>query len=54
MSVQAEDYQSARKTVAAVPDIRTERIGSIQARIAAGTYNIAPKDIAAKIFQGLE
>ena len=54
MSTQAEDYQIARKALVALPDIRSDKVGSIITKINAGEYNVSSRDIAAKILKGLE
>ena len=52
LSAQAGDYQTARVAIANAPDIRTELVSGIQARLNAGTYNVSANDVAARIFQG--
>ena len=52
LSAQASDYQFARRAVANTPDIREDLVSQIQSRIAAGTYNVSPQDVASRIFQG--
>lgn len=54
LSAQASDFQLAMKAVANAPDVREDLTNQIQARIAAGNYNVSPHDVAARIFHGLE
>ena len=54
LSTQAEDYQVARKALANVPDVRTDRINQIKSRIDSGEYQVTAFDIASKILQGLD
>ena len=48
-SNQAEDYKTARKAVAATPDIRVDLVNSIKAMIDAGTYSVSAGDVASRI-----
>jgi len=51
LSVQAEDYQLARRAVSQVPDVRSERVDMLQSRIAAGRYSVSASMVADKILQ---
>jgi len=51
LSAQAGDYQTARTAVANAPDIRTELVSGIQARLSAGTYNVSASAVASRILQ---
>ena len=35
------------------PDVRTEKVATLQATIAAGTYNVSSADVAAKLVETL-
>ena len=49
LSVQAEDYQLARRAVSQVPDVRSERVDMLQSRIASGRYSVSAAMVADKI-----
>lgn len=49
LSSQAGDYQTARKAVAAVPDIREPLVGRIQEMLDAGVYRVSAGEVAASI-----
>ena len=53
LSAQAEDYQTARRALAATPDVRMEAVTRIQEMLNAGTYRVSSQDVASSIFQGL-
>lgn len=52
LSDKVADYQTVRKAVAAVPDVREDKVAYFKSRLAEGNYDIDGKDIAAKLFQG--
>jgi len=54
MSVHAEDYHLARRTVSNVPDVREDRIEAVQSQIASGRYSVSASMVAEKILQNLE
>ena len=54
LSTQAEDYQIARKALAGVPDIRSDKVSHFKAMIEDGTYEINPEAIAAKLIGKLD
>lgn len=41
----------AHDVVEASPDVRTDRVAELKARIANGTYNPDPKDVAKKLLE---
>ena len=49
ISLSGNDYIFARRAVSNTPDIRIDVVNRISAEIEAGTYNIASKDIAARM-----
>lgn len=49
LSPQARELQAARATVAAMPDIREEKVAAIRAQIEAGTYVVDGEKIAGKM-----
>ena len=53
LSLQAEDYQVARKAVSQVPDTRSERVNAIKSQIESGQYFINASAIADKILQNV-
>ena len=48
-TVLAGDFNLARRVILATPDIRVDRVDDVAGRIAAGDYNIAAGDLAARI-----
>lgn len=51
LSPQAQELRNAQKALDAIPDIRTEKVEEIKARIADGTYRIDSEQIAAKMIR---
>lgn len=51
LSMKAEDYQTVRKALADVPDIRGDKVDQIKARIEANAYHVNASDIAAKLLK---
>ena len=51
LSVQAEDFQLARRAVSRMPDVRNERIEAVQSQIASGQYSVSASMVADKILQ---
>jgi negative regulator of flagellin synthesis FlgM len=52
LSSEAGDYQAVRKVLAGIPDVRTDRVNQVKAKIESGTYPVTASDVAAKILQG--
>jgi hypothetical protein len=48
-TVLAGEFNLARRAILATPDIRTDRVDDVAGRLAAGDYNIAASDLAARI-----
>lgn len=51
LSPQAQELLNAQKALAAIPDVRAEKVEAIKARIADGTYRIDSEQIAAKMIR---
>jgi negative regulator of flagellin synthesis FlgM len=49
LSLKARRLQAARETLAAMPEIREEKVAAIRAQIEAGTYKIDGEKIADKM-----
>jgi len=49
LSPQARQLQAAREALAAMPEIREEKVAAIRAQIEAGTYKIDSEQIAGKM-----
>ena len=49
ISREALSTQQVRKYMQEIPDVRTERVLDLQARIQSGTYDVSGEDIAEKI-----
>lgn len=45
LSSQARDYQSVKKALNNVPDIRTDKVDAIKAKMDAGQYDVKTSDI---------
>ena len=53
LSVQAEDYQLARKAVARVPDVREDKVDALKSQIESGLYSVSASMVADKILHNL-
>jgi len=51
MSVQAGDYNIARKAVSQISDVRWDRVEALQTQIESGSYNVSPAMVADKILR---
>jgi negative regulator of flagellin synthesis FlgM len=51
LSPQAKELLNAQRALAAMPDVRAEKVDEIKARIADGSYRIDSEKIAAKMIQ---
>lgn len=51
LSQVGKDYQIAKQAVKNAPDIREDKVNSIKARMASGTYTISSEEIADKIIE---
>ena len=53
LSMQAEDYQMARRAVSRLnePEIRQDRVKDLQSQIASGQYSVSAAMVADKILQ---
>lgn len=46
VSSKGQDYQTAKKALAAAPDIREEKVVALKEQIASGSYNVSAQEIA--------
>lgn len=46
VSSKGKDYQTAKKALAAAPDIREEKVAALKEQIAFGSYNVSAQEIA--------
>ena len=46
VSSKGQDYQAAKKALAAAPDIREEKVAALKEQIASGSYNVSAQEIA--------
>ena len=46
VSSKGKDYQTAKKALAAAPDIREEKVAALKEQIASGSYNVSAQEIA--------
>lgn len=51
LSEQAEDYQIARRAVSRIPEVRQEKVDTLQNQISSGQYSVSAAMIADKILQ---
>lgn len=51
LSVQAEDYQLARRAVSRLPDVRQDLVNTLQTQIANGQYKVSADMVADRILQ---
>lgn len=46
VSSKGQDYQTAKKALAAVPDIREDKVAALKEQFASGSYNVSAQEIA--------
>ena len=46
VSSKGKDYQTAKKALAAVPDIREDKVAALKEQFASGSYNVSAQEIA--------
>ena len=46
VSSKGQDYQTAKKALAAVPDIREDKVAVLKEQFASGSYNVSAQEIA--------
>jgi negative regulator of flagellin synthesis FlgM len=51
ISQAGHDYQVAKAAVAAAPDVRSDKVSELKAKIDAGTYTVEPGDFASKLLE---
>ena len=51
LSVQAEDYQLARRTISQLPDVRQEKVDTLRSQVEAGQYWVSATMVADRILQ---
>jgi negative regulator of flagellin synthesis FlgM len=51
LSDQAKDIGELRQSIAALPDVRSERVAAIAAKLADGTYTVRSEQIADKLIR---
>lgn len=49
LSPQAAEVQAAQQALAETPEVRAERVATLKAQMAAGTYQADPEKIAARM-----
>ncbi len=49
LSPQAAEVQAAQQALAETPEVRAERVATLKAQMAAGTYQVDPEKIAARM-----
>ena len=54
LSVQAEDYQLARKAISRLPDVRDQKVLQLQSQIESGQYSVSASAVADRILQNLD
>ena len=54
ISSAGKDYQTARQALAAIPDIRMDRVADLKAGIESGTYQVNADSFAAKVIAKYE
>jgi negative regulator of flagellin synthesis FlgM len=51
LSVEADDFQRVHRAMGPPPEMRSDRVNALRARIETGSYNIPAADVAAAIVQ---
>lgn len=54
LSTQAKDYQTVKRALSDIPDVRADKINALKAKIDNGTYDVQASDVADKIFSQLD
>jgi flagellar biosynthesis anti-sigma factor FlgM len=54
LSTRKGEIEKLDKAVKALPDVRSERVAALKQQIADGSYQVDPKDVAAKMLQSLQ
>jgi negative regulator of flagellin synthesis FlgM len=49
LSQRAGEVQAAQQALAEVPEVRADKVAALKAQMAAGTYQVDPEQVAAKI-----
>lgn len=49
ISEKGKDVSEMTRVLKEMPDVRSEKVAALKAKIANGTYNVSSRDIAAKI-----
>lgn len=52
ISSEAKDFQAVYKALKEVPDIRREKVSSLEASIGSGKYSVNGRDVAEKVIKG--
>jgi negative regulator of flagellin synthesis FlgM len=52
MSTAGQEIGKALQVLAGLPDVRTERVAELKARIESGNYNVTGQDVARSILGG--
>ncbi len=53
ISSEAKDFQTVYRALKEVPDIRSERVSSLEASIGSGNYSVIGRDVADKVIKGV-
>ncbi len=52
ISNEAKDFQTVYRALKDVPDVRSERVSSLEESIGSGKYNVSGRDVAGKVIKG--
>jgi negative regulator of flagellin synthesis FlgM len=52
LSQRAQEVLAARKALAAIPDVRAEKVAELRQKISSGTYEVDAEAVARKILEG--
>ncbi|NLK86719.1 MAG: flagellar biosynthesis anti-sigma factor FlgM [Clostridiaceae bacterium] len=52
ISSEAKDFQTVYRALKEVPDIRADKVRSLETSIGSGTYSVKGRDVADKVIKG--
>ena len=54
LSAAGSEYNTARRAVTELPEVRSERVNQLRAQLQSGSYQVNAQDVAARIFSSVE
>jgi len=54
LSTEGSEFNTARRAVSELPEVRSERVNQLRTQLQSGTYQVNAQDVAARIFSSVE